>query len=137
MIKIIKASSKDNFTREWNAINIPHYGKEIRWTEKPFSFKAVENGKMIGKIEGKYESGVINIATIMITSNARGRGVGTMLINKAEEYGKKQGAHRTWLVTGKHWTENLFYKKLGFDLIATIPDFYFHTDFVIYTRLIK
>jgi ribosomal protein S18 acetylase RimI-like enzyme len=137
MIKISKASAKDVLIEEWHKVDIPHYGKPIEWDEKKFRFKAVENGELIGTIDGKHESGVIYIASLITATKVRGRGVGTMLIKKAEEFGKKLGAHRTWLITGKNWSENAFYKKLGFELIGNLPDFYFHKDFVIYTRLIK
>jgi ribosomal protein S18 acetylase RimI-like enzyme len=111
--------------------------QEVVWKEKHYRFKAVENGKIVGTIEGKCESGIVYISALITAKDSRGKGVGTMLIKKAEEFGRKMGAHRTWLVTGKDWSENAFYKKLGFELIGNLPDFYFHTDFVIYTRLIK
>lgn len=137
MIKILKASQKDSLSDEWHKVDVPHYGKPIEWNEKSFRFKAVENGKLVGTIDGKHESGVIYIAALITAESSRGKGIGTMLIKKAEEFGKKLGAHRTWLITGKTWSENSFYKKLGFEKIAYLPDFHFHTDFVVYTREIK
>ncbi len=137
MIKIAKATSRDSLLNEWHRVDVPHYGKRIEWNEKKFRFKALEDGKLVGTIDGKHGSGVVYIDSIITTENARGKGVGTMLIKKAEEFGKKFGAHRTWLITGKEWAENAFYKKLGFELIGNLLDFHFHTDFVIYTRLIK
>ena len=137
MIKISKAAKKDALIEEWHIVDNAHYGKRIEWNEKKFRFKAVENGKLIGTIDGKHESGVVYIGTLIVVEKARGRGVGTMLIKKAEEFGKKFGAHRIWLITGNDWLENIFYKKLGFKLIGNLPDFHFHKDFVIYTRQIK
>jgi len=137
MIKISKASDKEALNKEWHLLDIPHYGKRIDWFEKKYRFKAVENGKLIGTIEGKYEPGVVFISALITAARARGKGVGTMLIKKAEAFGEKFGAHRTWLVTGKDWSENAFYKKLGFKIIGYLPDFYLHKDFVIYTRPIK
>jgi ribosomal protein S18 acetylase RimI-like enzyme len=137
MIKISNATSKDSLLDEWHKVDIPHYGKRIEWNEKKFRFKAVEDGKLVGTIDGKHESGVVYISSLITSENTRGKGIGTMLIKKAEAFGKKLGAHRTWLITGKDWAENAFYKKLGFELIGNLPDFHFHKDFVIYTRLIK
>ncbi|MFH0749501.1 MAG: GNAT family N-acetyltransferase [Candidatus Gottesmanbacteria bacterium] len=137
MITITKATEKDVLLEEWHQVDKPHYGKSVEWNEKKFRFKATEDGTLIGTVGGKHESGVIYIDALMTAKNARGRGVGTKLIEKAEKFGKKLGAHRTWLVTGKDWSENTFYKKLGFELIGNLPDFYFHKDFVIYTRRIK
>jgi len=137
MIKISKATSKDSLLNEWHKVDVPHYGRGIEWNEKKFRFKAVENGKLVGTIDGKHESGVIYIASLITAEDVRGRGIGTMLIKKAEEFGKKLGAHRTWLITGKDWSENGFYKKLGFKLIGNLPDFHFRKDFVVYSRPIK
>ena len=91
----------------------------------------------MGTIDGKHESGVIYIASLITVENERGRGIGSMLIKRAEGFGNKLGAHRTWLITGKDWKENKFYKKLGFKKIGDLPDFHFHKDFVIYTREIR
>lgn len=137
MLKITRATGKDTLLEEWHKVDIPHYGKPIQWNEKYFKFKAVENGKLIGTIDCKHESGVVYISSLITSEESRGKGVGTKLIAKAEEFGKKLGAHRTWLITGEDWKENAFYKKLGFKKIGTLPDFHFHTNFVIYTRLIK
>ncbi len=137
MIKISEAKDQEDLYEEWRKFTKLQYGEDAVWTEKKYKFKAVENDKIIGTIAGKYEPGVIYIAELMITESEREKGVGTMLINKAEEYGKSLGAHRSWLMTGSDWSNRDFYNKLGFEVIATLPDFYFHKDLVIYTRLIK
>jgi len=137
VIKITKATDREDLQKEWNKMNLAHYGKDIKWTEKKFRFKAVENGEIVGTVSGKYESGVVYISSLITHEDYRGQGIGTMLVQKVQEFGKKNGAHLMWLNTGKEWSENSFYQKLGFKLIADLPDFYFHTDFVIYTREIK
>lgn len=137
MIIISKATQKEALTKEWHDFTHLHYGEGTRWIEKKYRFKAVENGRIVGTIEGRYEPGVLYIAALMVADDTRGKGVGTILINKAEEFGKKLGAHRTWLSTGKDWSTRVFYEKLGFTVIANLSDFYFHKDFVIYSRLIK
>jgi GNAT superfamily N-acetyltransferase len=137
MIKITKAGKKDELGSDWQQIIDKHYGKGLSWFEKYYRYKAVEDGKLLGTIEGKVEPGCVNINALMTTEAARGKGIGTMLIKKAEDLGKKLGAHRTWLFTGKDWQSNGFYQKLGFKTIANCDDFFYHKDFVIYTRLIK
>lgn len=137
MVKISKATSKDVLLDEWHKVDVPHYGKSIQWNETKFRFKAIENGELIGTIDGKHESGVMYIGSLITKESARGKGVGRLLIEKVEELGRKLGAHRTWLITGIDWIENGFYKKIGFKKIGDLPDFHFHKDFVIYTREIK
>lgn len=140
MIKIskgIRKRTKDFSLKAWHAVDKAHYGKDVEWNEQKFYYMAEEDGHVLGTIRGKHESGVVYIGTIIVDEKARGRGIGTMLINKAEEFGKKLGAHQMWLITGKDWSENIFYKKLGFKITGTLPDFNFHKDFVIYTKSIK
>lgn len=140
MITIKKAPhtyTKPWSKKEWHKLDKPHYGHHVEWNEKKFRFVAEENGKIVGVITGKHESGMLYISSIITGEKARGKGIGTMLINKAEKFGRKIGAHAMWLMTGSDWSENLFYKKLGFKLTARLPNFHFHKDFVIYTRPIK
>jgi GNAT superfamily N-acetyltransferase len=134
MITLTKATSKDSLLDEWHKVDVPHYGRAIQWNEKKFRFKAVEDGKLIGTVDGKHVSGVVYIDSLITVESARGRGVGKLLVDKVEEVGRKLNAHRIWLITGKTWKENGFYQKIGFKKIANLPDFHFHTDFVIYTR---
>lgn len=137
MIKISKASKKEALDRDWQKIIDKNYGQGLPWFEKYYRYKAVEDGKLLGTIEGKVEPGCVNINALMTTEAARGKGIGTKLIRKAENLGKKLGAHRTWLFAGKNWQSNGFYKKLGFKIISHCADFFYHKDFVIYSRLIK
>lgn len=137
MIKITNALNEKLSSwgsKEWHKVDQSHYGHRVEWNEKKFKFKAVEKNKIVGLISGKHESGVLYINTIITKESERGKGIGTKLIKRAIDFGKKCGAHRVWLITGKDWSENAFYKKIGFKKIATLPDFHFHKDFVIYIK---
>ena len=137
MIKISKASIKDILgwsADEWHRVDLLHYGKDAIWNEQKFKFKATEEGKLLGYILIKHEAGIIYVESIITAESARGRGIGTLLIKKAETLGKKLGAHRIWLVTGKDWPENAFYLKTGFKNIGVLPDLYYRKDFVIYSK---
>jgi ribosomal protein S18 acetylase RimI-like enzyme len=136
MVTIARATQKDSLLDEWHKVDVPHYGKPIQWNEKKFRFKAVEDGTLIGTVDGKHASGVVYIDSLITIERVRGRGVGRMLVDKVEEFGRRLGAHRIWLITGKDWSENIFYKKIGFEIIGNLPDFHFHKDFVIYTKVI-
>jgi ribosomal protein S18 acetylase RimI-like enzyme len=140
MIKISETTweeIKDFNEKEWYKADVEHYGKVVGWNEKKFFFKATEDEKIVGTITGKYESGVIYIGDVITVQEFRRKGIGTMLINKAEEFGKSLGAHKMWLITGKDWSEVEFYKKLGFKIEGVLPNHHFHKDFVIFARLIK
>ena len=140
MITVSRATKKDLNgwrVKEWNKVDLVHYGRSVKWKERKFMFKASENRKLVGFIAGKHEGGVLFISQITTAERTRGKGTGTMLVNRVEEYGKKHGAHKIWLITGKKWSENAFFQKVGFKKIGFLPDFHFHEDFVIYTKEIK
>jgi len=140
MIKISKVARKKAMEfneSEWNEVNDVHFGKGVRWNEKPFRFKAMEGGKTVGLIFGKHESGTIYISNIIVAKENRRKGIGTKLIQKAEEFGKKLGDHKIWLITGKHYPEDPFFKNMGFIREALLPNHYFHKDFVVYTKEIN
>ena len=95
------------------------------------------NEKTVGLIFGKHESGTIYISNIIVAKENRRKGIGTKLIQKAEEFGKKLGDHKIWLITGKHYPEDPFFKNMGFIREALLPNHYFHKDFVVYTKEIN
>lgn len=137
MIKVTKATRAQikNFNeKEWHGVDLEHYGKHVHWNEKNFIFKAVENEKIVGTITGKHEAGVIYVGTIIVSQDKRGSGIGQKLLAKAESFGKKLGAHKIWLITGKGWRAEEFYDKIGFRLITVLPNHHFHKDFAIYEK---
>ena len=140
MIRVTRASRKSTIAfsiKEWHKLDVPHYGRRIEFNEQTFRFKATENGNVVGLISGKHVSGVVYIDQIITAEKARRRGIGTVLIRRVEEFGRKVGAHKLWLMTGKDWSENAFYKKLGFRIEATLSDHHFQRDFFVYSRAIK
>ena len=132
--KIVRANSKDSQGAEWEKLNQLHFGKEINYKSKTFRYKVVEDGQLLGKIDGKLEGDHIFIDTLLTAEAARGRGVGAKLIERAEKFGKKYGARFMWLYTGVHWPANKFYQKLGFKKGPVLEDFLFNIDVVIYRR---
>lgn len=140
MIKISKATKESTTEwsdKEWHKVNFSHYGKGVEWGNEEFRFQATEDEKLVGLISGKVESGVVYINQVIVAEDAREKGIGTMLINKVEKFGKENGAHKIWLITGENWSEVEFYKKLGFKIEATLPDHHFHEDFVAFSKSIK
>lgn len=136
MIKIIKGTKKDSLEQEWDKLVNSYYGRKTVWISKKYKFKAVDSdsNELLGTIVGKYESGVLYIEEVMVKEAARGKGIGKMLILKAEAFGKKLGGHKSWLVTGTQWPTNPKYVALGYKNIGTIEKFYFGVDMKIYTK---
>jgi GNAT superfamily N-acetyltransferase len=137
MIKIEKASNKELKSfgkKEWDKANIEHYGKAVDYAQKEFVYKATEDKKIIGSVKGDLEAGVLHISYLIVADTERGKGVGKSLMLKVEEFGKKFGAHKVNLETGKGWDAERFYKSLGYRNIAVLPKHHFKKDFVVYEK---
>ncbi|MDO8451853.1 MAG: GNAT family N-acetyltransferase [bacterium] len=137
MIQIVRtdeAELKEFTTREWRAYDVDHYGKAVDWIEEPFFLKAVEQGQIVGSASGRYTSGIVYISELLVSRIHLRRGIGRLLMEKIEQFGKKLGAHKIQLHTGRGWDSVGFYEALGFREVAQLPDHHFHKDFVIYEK---
>lgn len=70
----------------------------------------------------------------MVGAAMRRKEIGQKLIKKVEDYGRRSGAHKVHLITGKDWKSEEFYKKVGYKKTAVLPNHHFHRDFVIYEK---
>jgi len=122
--------------KEWPFANLEHYGDKVDCNQKDFIFKATEDGDILGSIKGSHEAGVIYISYLIVAHNKKGQGIGKLLTLKTEDFGKKLGAHKVYLLTGKGWEAERFYQKLGYKKTAILPNHHFHKDFVIYEKFI-
>ena len=139
MIKISESTNREVAVfgkREWVFVNIEHYGKNLDYQQKDFVFKAVDNGEIVGSIKFSHEAGVLTINYLIVAHNKRGSGIGKALTLKAEEQGKKLGAHKIYLVTGKGWQAEKFYQALGYRQAGILKNHNFHEDFVSYEKFI-
>lgn len=139
MIKISQSKNKevsDFGKREWSFVNVEHYGKNLDYKQKDFVFKAVDDGKIVGSIKFSHEAGVLTINYLIVAHDKRGLGIGKLLTLKAEEQGKKLGAHKIYLVTGKDWEAEKFYQALGYKQSGILKNHNFHEDFVSYQKFI-
>jgi ribosomal protein S18 acetylase RimI-like enzyme len=139
MIKISESNWKETKTfgdKEWSYANLENYGSNVDYNQKDFIYKATEEGKIVGSIKGSHEAGVIHISYLIVAHDKKGQGIGKLLTLEAEAFGKKLGAHKVYLETGKGWESEKFYQKLGYKKTATLPNHHFHKDFVIYEKFI-
>ncbi len=136
--KSTKAEIKKFNDFEWIDADKKYYGKAVHWVRKDFVFKAVEDGEIVGNIYGKFGSGVLYIEDLMVAKDKRGQGIGKMLMQKAEDFGRELKAHKAWLLTGKTWEgSRTFYESLGYKQTGELLNHYKHKDFVIYEKLLQ
>lgn len=139
MIKISESTWKEikEFgEKEWPIADRKYYGNSVDYIQKDFVFKATEEGKIVGTIKGSFGAGVVDIGNLIVAHDRHRQGIGKALMLKAEEFGKKLGAHKFYLETGSDWETTKFYESLGYKRGPLLPNHHLHIDFVIYEKYI-
>ena len=120
-------ASEDGFDFRYVPLNAPvekSFDDEFfgDWLEDPLAFGAFEDDRLIAFVEGSPESwnNRFRISNICILdANARGRGLGTLLMDRITEEARTRGARMLVLETQTcNETAIAFYKKCGFGLIG-------------------
>jgi GNAT superfamily N-acetyltransferase len=118
----------------WRSVDMEHYGKVTDWVTREYAFKALDGDEVVGTIIGAFEAGVLHINSMLVREDQRGKGIGKMLMEKAENFGKDLGAHKAHLNTGRDWEARKFYEALGYKMVTVLPNHHFGKDFVIYEK---
>ena len=79
------------------------------------------DGRVIGGILGGTYWGWLYIDVLWVEETQRNRGIGSRLLREAEKEAISRGCHHVHLDT-MSWQAPSFYKKHGYELIATLPD---------------
>ncbi len=98
--------------------NVEHMGAE---TSQPLSVIAHnESGKVIAGVAGCtiYDNFLINV--LWVEQQQRGTGLGRELMQRAEAEAQKRGCIMAQVDT-LSFQAPLFYQKLGFEIIGTVP----------------
>lgn len=80
-----------------------------------FAFAAKENDKTVGVIAGHSYYNEVHISDFIVLEDYRGKGIGTSLIKKAEDYHRDNGFESINLTTYEFQAPD-FYKQNGYDL---------------------
>ena len=127
---------KDFNKKEWKQADKEYYGKDVRWKEKTLFLKATEGKKIIGSLKMHIEGRGVEVSSIIIAKDFRGKGVGRKLMEGAENLAKKLRCHKMWLETGEGWDAEYLYKSLGYKTTTKLPKHYLKRDFILYTKFI-
>lgn len=130
-----KEEIKSFESMEWLDADTINFGAPVEWLQKDFVFKAEEDGIIIGSIYGHIEEGVLDIKGVIVARDKKGKGIGKQLMERAEQFGKENNAHKAHIITGIGWTtvEN-FYRACGFSKVAELKNHFLHKDFAIYEK---
>jgi GNAT superfamily N-acetyltransferase len=128
-IRIVKVSPKNKkiklfAKREWKAFN-----KEVGYSykEDKYKFAAFEGRTLVGFASLEITGGVMYLAQLLVSKTIRGRGVGRLLIERAERFAREKRCHRIYLKTSERHIDALrLYKREGYRKIAELKNHTFH-----------
>ena len=89
---LVKKDSKkwnDFETKEWEKADLEHYGRKVNWDKKDFNIVVKDNNKIFGSLRLDIRAGTCHIDSVIVSSELRGKGIGKILMNRAEELAKK------------------------------------------------
>ena len=87
----------------------------VKYNFNKFSFVAKDDDKSVGFITGFSYYAEVTINNVVVRKEYRGKGIGTKLIRKVEEYFENKGFNNINLVTNDFQAPK-FYEKCGFEL---------------------
>jgi ribosomal protein S18 acetylase RimI-like enzyme len=91
-------------------------------TATQYSVFAKEQGEILGGAVCYFHENSIYIALLWVDENRRASGIGSQILNQAEEEGIRRGAMYSTLDTFAFQAEG-FYKKCGYERIGIIPSY--------------
>jgi GNAT superfamily N-acetyltransferase len=81
-----------------------------------------ERGAVLGGALGHVWGGWLDLDTLWVSEPFRGHGYGAKLLEAAEEEARTQGCHGVYLTTFGFQAPT-FYERLGYEVVADIPDY--------------
>ena len=123
--------------REWEHADIEHYGAPQDFSESDLRIAAYKKDEIVGSLALRIKGGVCEIKTLIVGRLYRGTGIGGALMFEAERVAQEYQVHKLWLITGKGWEAEKFYKKLGYRQNTVLPKHFAEKDFVLYEKLLK
>ncbi len=81
-----------------------------------------ERGAVLGGALGHVWGGWLDLATLWVIEPLRGKGYGKKLLQAAEEEAGAQGCRAVHLTTFSFQARG-FYERLGYEIVADIPDY--------------
>jgi GNAT superfamily N-acetyltransferase len=132
-----RSTEIDEFNdREWPIADLEHYGEVEKWREDVVQIVAYDAEAIVGTLQLTISRGVCKINALIVAHDAHGKGIGTALMQKAEELAREEGAHKIWLDTGKGWQAESFYLKHGYRQNTILPNHYFGKDFILFEKML-
>ena len=139
-MKITQLDHKDKdittkLDKAWRSVDLKHYGREIdEWKVEEIFLYVGSKESPTGYLFANVQMGVCYISELVVVESQRGKGIGKLLMNRAEHIAIEKGAHNIYLTTGKNWDERKFYEKLGYQKTADLKNHFLGEDFIHLTK---
>ena len=85
-------------------------------------FLKTEEGEILGGLLGQIWARWLSIATLAVREPFRGRGYGTKLLARAEQYALESGCTNAWLSTFS-FQARPFYERFGYGVFGRLQDY--------------
>ena len=121
----------------WPEADREHYGEtQPNFSRDEFTLISKEDNEIVGYISVIIDTGVAQIEPLMVKPDLKGKGIGTRLLQAAEEKAKSLGAHKVWLETGSDWQAKGFYEKHDYQVRTVLPNHSGGREFVLMDKMI-
>lgn len=121
----------------WPLADQEHYDEnQPEFLRNEFTLVAKENNEIIGYVSVIIDTGVAQIEPLMVKTDLKGTGIGTKLLNMAEEKAKTLGVHKIWLETGSDWLAKNFYQRHGYQVRSILPNHTGGREFLLMDKMI-
>ena len=127
---------EDFYKNVWHQANEDYFGKQIDWSSTTKIIEAYDKNELVGAIEMKIQVGVMYIFEVAVSPSHHRKGLGTMLMKKAEDIAKEMKLHKIYLETGKTWGTSTFYKRLGYKQTGIFPKHFGGHDYLQYSKFL-
>ena len=98
-------------------------GLEAQSSEINFSvFARDDDGNITGGLRATCFWNTLHIELLWVSEEARGTGKGATLLEKAEMFAIEHG-YELALLESTSWQAQSFYEKLGYKVLATLPEY--------------
>ncbi len=120
----------------WPLADQEHYGEnQPKFYKNEFTLIAKENNEIVGYISIAIDTGVAHLEPLMVKNDLKNTGIGTKLLQSAEEKAEALGVHKVWLETGSDWLAKKFYEKHGYQVRTTLPSHTGGREFVLMDKI--
>lgn len=85
-------------------------------------FLKTDQGEILGGLLGQIWAHWLSISTLAVREPFRGRGYGTKLLARAEQFALERGCTNSWLSTFS-FQARPFYERLGYHVFGTLEDY--------------